>query len=390
MTAELASHAVEGGRLAIDTEFMSEGRYRALLCLAQVAVPDPAGEGGVRTEILDPLAPLDPAPIAAALADPAVEVVVHAGRQDVALLRRTWETEVTNLFDTQIAAGFLGLGPQEGYGNLVRKVLGVTVKGGEGFTRWDTRPLTDAQLEYARADAALLLGLGSALEERLAAEGRLEWVREECRALESVNDARDPGVLYAKLPRVERLSGRQRGIARELVEWREATAEEIDRPPGSVLPDHVLIEVARRAPANRNDLEQLRGLPAQTLHRRRDDLLAAVRRGADREPPPVTERKPSSDSRDAPLVALAQALVRHRSMETTVASELLATQSDIAQVVSAARRNQPEPAVRVLSGWRRELVGEELLELLAGRRRLGVGADGRLSVDGDATAPGGG
>ena len=116
MIAELAERAAEGGRLAIDTEFVSERRYQALLCLLQVAVPDPSAEGEVRTEVLDPLeGDPDFSPLAGVLADPGVEVVMHAGRQDVAILRRTLDTEVRNVFDTQVAAGFLGFGNQEGY-----------------------------------------------------------------------------------------------------------------------------------------------------------------------------------------------------------------------------------------------------------------------------------
>ena len=127
----LAERAAAHGRVAIDTEFVSERRYQALLCLAQVAVPDPDAADGVRTEVIDPLGddPPDPAPLARVLADPAVEVVVHAGRQDIAILRRAWDTDVTNVFDTQLAAGFIGCGNQEGYESLVRKVLGVQLKG---------------------------------------------------------------------------------------------------------------------------------------------------------------------------------------------------------------------------------------------------------------------
>ena len=136
MIAELAERAAEGRRIAIDTEFVSERRYQALLCLVQVAVPDPGVEGGVRTEVLDPLeGELDFSPLARVLADSDVEVVMHAGRQDVGILRRTWDTQVTNVFDTQVAAGFLGFGNQEGYETLVRKVLRVKLKGSEGFTR---------------------------------------------------------------------------------------------------------------------------------------------------------------------------------------------------------------------------------------------------------------
>src|SRR5215218_1887388 len=153
---ELARLASEHGRLAIDTEFVSERRYQALLCLVQVAVPDPDGPDGVRTDVLDPLdakRSFDPTRLAAVLADPAVEIIVHAGRQDVAILRRTWQTDVTNVFDTQVGAGFLGMGNQEGYESLARRVLGVDLRGGEGFTRWDKRPLTERQLSYAADDA---------------------------------------------------------------------------------------------------------------------------------------------------------------------------------------------------------------------------------------------
>ena len=314
------------------------------------------------------------------LADPAVEVVVHAGRQDIAILRRAWDTEVTNVFDTQLAAGFIGFGNQEGYESLVRKVLDVKLKGSEGFTKWDKRPLTPQQLEYAADDARLLLALGEQVERRLAERGRLEWAREECRALEESSDARDPARVYERLPRLNRLNQRARGVALELVEWREGVARGMDRPPGYVLPDQALIEVARRAPGDRAGLEHIRGLPAQTLHRRPDELLAAIARGRERSAPPAPLDPPARDPADAPLVSLAQALVRHRSMEEGVAVELIATQSELAALVTALRRGRDGYQVRVLNGWRRELVGAELCELVEGRVALSAGSDGGLSV----------
>ena len=317
MIAELVERASSGGHIAIDTEFVSERRYQALLCLVQVAVPDPDAEDGVRTEVLDPLeGDLDFSPLARVLADPSVEVLMHAGRQDVAILRRSWNTEVTNVFDTQVAAGFLGFGNQEGYESLVRKVLRVKLKGNEGFTKWDRRPLTAQQLEYAGDDARLLLTLGEELERRLTERGRLEWAREESRALEDVSDERDADRSYEKLPRLSRLSDSARAVARELVEWREQEARTADRPPGAVLPDQALVELARRTPRDRNGLEQIRGLPPQMLHRRGDALLAAIARGRDRPAPEAPPEPSPRDPADAPLVSLAQALVRHRSMES--------------------------------------------------------------------------
>src|ERR1700737_1222545 len=118
--AEVAAIARAAGRFGIDTEFMSEGRYRALLCLVQVAVDDPTAPDGARIVLIDTIQDdVDVTPLAELLADPAIEVVLHAGRQDVAILRRVWGTDVTNLFDTQVAAGFAGASAQAGYGNLL-------------------------------------------------------------------------------------------------------------------------------------------------------------------------------------------------------------------------------------------------------------------------------
>lgn len=383
VTALLAAHAAEHGRLAIDTEFMSERRYQALLCLVQVAVSDPDAPEGVRTEVLDPIdssKPFDPAPLAGALADPAVEVIVHAGRQDVAILSRTWETDITNVFDTQVAAGFLGYGNQEGYESLVRGALGVKLRGGEGFTRWDKRPLTDKQISYAADDARLLLALGSKMEELLAERGRLEWAREESLIVQASRDERTPERAYERLPKVNRLDAGQRAAAWRLCEWRERLAREADRPPPFIVPDHALVELARRRPRDRKALENIRGLPQQTLHRRGAELVEQIEASRNDEPPPAEPSGPRRDSSEAPLVSLAQAVVRHRSAESGVATELIATQTELAELVGAVRRGTDGSDVRALSGWRHELVGAELEELLGGRRQVSVGPGGGLTV----------
>src|SRR3954464_11929193 len=356
---ELAEQARRDGRFGLDTEFVSERRYKPLLCLVQIVVGD-------RIEILDPLGNLDPGPFAELLADPAIEVVLHAGRQDVALLKRTWDTEVTNIFDTQVAAGFAGYGAQSGYDSLVRSLLGVSAKGAEGFSRWERRPLTPEQIDYARADVEHLLPMADALQERLRQSGRLEWAREECRALERASDDRPATEQFARLPRVRRLSKRQRAVALTLVEWRQELAKEIDRPASSVLPDHVLVEVARRQPDSRRALEEVRGMPGQTLQRWQRELLDTVERGREAPDAPDLPDVEQGDSGDAPLVALGQALVRQRALEAKVAVDLVSTQSDIAAVVGSLRRNNGEPDIRTLQGWRRELVGNELVKLLSG------------------------
>jgi ribonuclease D len=378
MLAELARAA---GVLGIDTEFMSEGRYRALLCLVQISVPDPAAADGARVVLLDPLerGGFDPAPLAEVLADPAVEVVLHAGRQDIAILRRTWGTQVRNVFDTQIAAGFAGFAAQAGYGNLLADALGVRLAKSAGFTRWDLRPLTGEQVSYARDDVVHLLPLAEDLRRRLDASGRLGWAKQECTRLEDATDERDPDTAWERLPRVHQLSARARAVAKELAAWRERAAAAEDRPVGSVLPDAPLLELARRQPSTIASLDRIRGLQPSTLRRRGDELLAAVRRGMEAQPLTVeAQERPDIRPQDAPLIALGESLARARALAAGLAYELVASRADLEQVVSAARRGDPEPPVRTLQGWRRDLVGEELLDLLDGRLLLGADGNGRL------------
>jgi ribonuclease D len=379
-TAEIAQRARETGRLGIDTEFMGEGRYQPLLCLAQIALDD--GEGGADVIVLDPLTEeYDPAPLADVLADPAVEIVLHAARQDVALLRRDWGKALTNVFDTQVAAGFAGMRAQLGYEPLLKEMLGVRLRKSASFTRWDDRPLTEEQLGYAREDVLHLLQLASALQGRLSDLGRLEWAREECRAFEDIDDRRDLDVVFGKLPRVNSLDPSQRAVARELVEWREEAARAGDRPVSSVLHDAALIEIAKRRPQNVDRLRQIRGLNDATLHRRGKAIVEAVGRGREREPIAVEGQRPSQpDAEDAPLIALGEALIRTRAMEAELAYELIAARADLQRIVTAARNGEPEPDVRTLQGWRREVVGNELLELLAGRRTLRVGPGQKLEI----------
>jgi ribonuclease D len=140
------------------------------------------------------------------------------------------------------------------------------------------------------------------------------------------------------------------------------------------------VEIARRTPRDKHGLEQIRGLPPQTLHRRADALLAAIQRGRARSAPPPPSELRSREPADAPLVSLAQALVRHRSLESGVAVELIATQAELAALVSSLRRGENGTHLRVANGWRGELVGDELRELVEGRRALSVGPGGGLVV----------
>jgi ribonuclease D len=392
---ELALGARAAGSIALDTEFMGEGRYQTLLCLVQLAIPD-REDGHSRVEIVDPLASdLDGAPLAAVLADPAIRVVVHAGRQDLALLRRRFGAEVRNVFDTQVAAGFVGMGAQCSYHSLLSELLGVHLAKGASFTRWDARPLSAEQLSYAREDVEHLLELAAELQRRLDALGRSEWAREECEPLERSSDERDPEAVFQRLPRVSGLSSAARPVARELVRWREQTAARQNRPVQSVLSDVSLIEVARRMPSSRPELERVRGIGAAGRRQRALELLEVVEkaRGRPPDPAPRPARPPAPRTEDGPLVAMAEALLRMRAIEAGLAYELLATRAELHAIVAARRAGMslsdqaPAGAApagdlerpRILYGWRRKLAGEELLELLDGRISLSA-LEGRSEI----------
>jgi ribonuclease D len=378
--AQAAGHARSAGRLGIDTEFMSESRYRALLCLVQVAVDDPDPGTAPHLILIDSLQDPDVAPLAALLADPAIEVILHAGRQDVAILRRAWRTEVTNVFDTQIAAGFAGASAQAGYGNLLGAMLGQRVGKTASYTRWDVRPLTSEQLSYAAEDVAHLLQLSDELQARLRESGRLKWAREECRRLDSVTDERDPYGAWERLPRVGQLDPRSRAIAREVAAWRERTASEQDRPVGSVLADPALVELAKRRPSSIGALGQIRGIHPSTIKRRGPAILEVIAASLQAPPIPRDEARGRSEPGDAPLISLAEALLRARALEAGLAYELIASRAELELIVGATRRFESEPEVRTLRGWREELVGSDLRDLLAGRSAVAVGPRRRLEL----------
>lgn len=373
--AHLAERARDEGRLGIDTEFMPEGRYRPLLCLVQVVV-------GEEIAVLDPIGgpAFDPAPLAEVLADPGIEVVLHAGRQDVALLRRQWGTDVTNVFDTQVAAGFAGFSAQAGYLGLLHDVLRIRLAKSASFTRWEVRPLTDEQLRYAREDVEHLLPLADEIQRRLRDRGRLEWAREECAAIAAATDERDPEQVWRRLPRSTSLDPRERAVARELAAWRERTAEAEDKPVGSIVRDPTLVELAKRQPTEQGKLASIRGVGPEVVRRRGRDLVDAIRRGREAEPIRLESgERLGTEAADAPTIALAESLVRARALEAGLAYELVAARADLSPVVVAIRRGQEPPPVRTLCGWRRQLVGDELLALLRGERTLRVDG-GRVAV----------
>ncbi len=378
--AQLAERAAATGRLALDTEFMSEGRYYPLLCVVQVAV-DGSADRSPLVGTIDALGDDDPGPLLPLLTDPRVEVVVHAGRQDLSLLERAWGAAATNVFDTQIASALTSTSYQSSYRLLVSQVLGKSLQKAESFTKWDQRPLTAAQLKYAGQDVEHLLAVADVLQRQLRERDRLAWAREEFRLLETVSgDERDPDDVFLRLIATTRLSPIEAAVARELVFWREHTAREQDRPVRSVMPDRLVTQLARRRPDTLDALKDERGVGDGILRRYGNQMLAAVRRGGQASPIRLA-RRPEQPPWYGPITALCEALLRARCEEQQIAPEMVANRAEIGEVVLETVQGRPEPDNRLLTGWRRATAGEEMLELLRGDRALSVGPHGHLVVD---------
>jgi ribonuclease D len=376
---QLAERAAATGQIALDTEFMSEGRYYPLLCLVQIAVEGEDGRPLIGT--IDALGNHDAGPLLPLLTDPRIEVVVHAGRQDLFLLERAWGVRPTNVFDTQIAAALTTTAHQSSYQLLVNQLLGVSLKKAESFTHWDQRPLTAEQLSYAGQDVEHLLQVAAALHQRLRATDRAEWAREECRVLEATSgEERDPHEVFLRLTATTRLTPAEAAVARELVFWREETARKQDRPIRSVLPDRLVTQLARRRPKTLDALKKERGVGEGIARRYGSQLFAAIRRGEQANPVRLP-RRPEQPPWYGPLTALCEALMRAHCEEQQIATEMVATRAEVGEVVLETVQGHEEPRNRLLTGWRRAVAGEEMLDLLRGDRALRVGENGHLVVD---------
>jgi ribonuclease D len=368
--AAVVDEARAEGQAAIDLEFMWERTYAPVACLAQVATPR-----GVH--LIDPIGGAPLLPVAELVADPGVEVVMHAPSADLTLLGMAYGLRPARLQDVQITAGFVGLGAGQGLGTLLERVLGVRLDKGERYTDWTRRPLSGAQLEYAAADVQHLLQLHRELAGRAEALGRGDWVAEE-HGRRYGPDARlvpDPETAWRRVKGQGRLSARDRAVLASLAAWREEEARRRDKPASWIVPDRTLVEIARRRPADRGALESERGLPDRIRGATTDGLLAALRAGAAAEPmaapaPPTAELQ----QRLEVLAPLGAVLVGARAAAVDLAPSLLATRDEIVAFLVAAIRGDVD-GQPLASGWRREIAGDALIELAQGR--LALAAAGR-------------
>jgi ribonuclease D len=358
-----------------DTEFVGEDTYHPHLCLVQVATDE-------RLLLIDPLTvgPLDA--FWNLVTDPANQVIVHAGREEVRLCHLWTGKAPGNLFDLQLAAGMTGLQYPIGHGHLVHQLLGVQLAKGETLTEWRDRPLTRAQVRYALDDVRYLLPLWRRLTAEMEKRQRLDWAREEFGRLANVLNPEEATVVerWRKLRGTGSLDRRRLAVVRELFAWREATAARLNRPARVVCRDDLLIEIARRNPARERDLSVIRGLP----HRDLKEILQVVERA--RSIPVEQCPAPAGRELDPPQVAMAsgilQAVLGDWCARNRIAPNLVASSNDIKLLVRARLHREGVPAESLLSqGWRREHVLPELEAVLLGRRGVRIadlGADAPL------------
>lgn len=357
--ARLARHPF----VTVDTEFLRETTFWPKVCVIQMAGPDEA-------IVVDAIADgLDLQPFFALMADQAVVKVFHAARQDIEIVWNLARLIPAPLFDTQVAAMVLGYGDQVSYGDLVQRIAHVTLDKSSRFTDWSRRPLSEAQVTYARADVTHLRDVYLHLKARLENTGRADWLGDEMAALTSP-------ATYEQKPEDawERLKGRARkprdlAVLMELAAWREHEAQSRDVPRSRVLKDDVVVEVALAAPRDPAALSSLRAFP-RGMERSKggEAILAAIERGLARDPKTLPklarDRRPQKDTA---TVELLKVLLRQVAERHGVAPKMIATVDDLEAIAAGHLADVP-----AMNGWRRELFGNKALQMREGRLALTV------------------
>ncbi|ESQ92472.1 ribonuclease D [Asticcacaulis sp. AC460] len=347
--------------ITVDTEFMRETTYWPKLCLIQAASEDHAA-------IIDPLAKsLDLKPFLDILADEKILKVFHACRQDMEIFFNLG-TMPKPIFDTQVAAMAAGYGDQVAYDSLVRQKLKIDIDKGSRFTDWSRRPLSEQQLQYALGDVTHLAKVYPKLRDRLAREGRLEWVSAE------MIDLCDPA-LYSTNPddawrrlRPRKNSVKYMAVFAQVAAWRERMAQERDMPRGRILKDEGVDEIATQLPTDPAAFDHLRstskGFGASKFGVDLTEIIRNVLKNPEQYAPKVEKSAPPVQV-PASVVELLKVLLRIRCEEEGVAPKLLATVADLEKIALDDKADVP-----ALTGWRRKVFGEDALRLKRGELAL--------------------
>ncbi|MBV9718757.1 MAG: ribonuclease D [Candidatus Eremiobacteraeota bacterium] len=364
--AQLCARVAIADRVGLDTEFHAERTYTPRLMVVQLAFDDGAA-------IVDALALRDLRRLALALTH--TTVVGHALSADLKIFADRFEIVPPRVFDTQVAAAFLGYGMQVSLADLVRNICDVRLAKSQTVSDWSSRPLSERQIDYLVGDVAYLLPLFDALRPRLERRGRYEWVYEECAELGDIERYRiDERRAYLRIPGAMRMSRRELGILNELVRLRDGVARERDLPVRFVLPDDVVAGLAVLKPAQLHDLAQLRRLDGAMKRQLGEEILAAVARGLslDESALPQRPNRPAAPARDA-LVSLLNAAIAEIARDADLPSSLLVPRAALERI---AREIPPDRATfdrtLALQPWRLALVGDPLWRLLTGEAQLKI------------------
>lgn len=361
-------------RIAVDTEFVGEKYFYPRLEIVQVC----AGE---EIFLIDAPAIDDLSPLGSVLGSAKVLKLVHAGGQDFSILRRACGAAPEPLFDTQLAAAFLGFGHQASLATLAREFAGITMDGKHTTSDWSARPLKAEQLAYAADDVAFLERIQQELLARLEKAGRRAWFEEEQAA--RVAEWREPEEVseadaYRRVKNWMSMTPKELAILRELAIWREQTARAQNVPRRHLFTDEGLIELVHFQPKDRETLAKLRRVPTGSAMKHSTELFAALERGRAVPKDQWPRKGESSTRREVPsgVLELAQAILRTESERHGVAATLVATTGDLELLVGTETKKREALDIALLKGWRRELAGERLLKLLNGRISVRVGKEG--------------
>jgi ribonuclease D len=366
--AELVEILVGVDAFALDTEFHRERTYYPQLALLQVAWPE-----GIA--LIDPLQ-LDLTPLARCFSA-STTVVAHAAAQDLEVLDRACGTTPAKVFDTQIAAGFLGFSTPS-LATLAHRILGVHLPKSDRLSDWRKRPLTEAQRDYAAADVAYLLQLTDLIREQLVAAGRLSWAEQEClEQFETVRQPQDPETAWWRIKEVRHLRGKARAVAQEVAAWRERTAAETDRPVRTVLPDLAVLAIASHPPTSADGLRGLRGVEGRVPRGTgAASIMAAVKRGLALDVSLVREPVHEDVERHLrPAASLVSAWIGQLARDLRIDATLLATRADLHALLRG------DPNGRLSTGWRAELLGEPIRQLVSGDAALAFDGRGGLALE---------
>ena len=366
--AQFCQAAKSSPYLCIDTEFMRENTFYSILCLIQIATPNASA-------IIDPLADnMDLSPLIELLRDENITKVLHADRQDLEIFYTLCGAVPKPVFDTQIAAMALGFGENIGYGALVKGRLDINLDKGARFTDWSRRPLSDKQLHYALADVTHLQALYEPLIAELEQKNRLDWVLEEMKPqLEESLYTFEPEQAWQRL-KLRNNKKPYLATLRAAAAWREKVAKNKDVPRRRVLKDDALYDLAQQRPTDLKALAKLRAIPRGfEKSSQAADLIAAINTALDNAqnyapPAPKIKHMPPSIG---PRIEMLKTLLRLSTESQGIAPRLVASAKDIEQLAAFG----PEAEIDALSGWRRDIFGQDALDMLAGKIALRLEGD---------------